>query len=459
LIEGDLVGGALAPPESLPGSVGPSHTQAATERLSSGFVDRIAAELEGSLEELIELVIEQMRQEIPDYARLDGPTWQLDVESSVRALTLLYIQTVREDRRLSASELAALRSVGLHRAEQGISLDALSTALRVAMRVGWEHAVARITKLEASPDMFRALGQMGVQLLTFVDDVTLAVMDSFLRLHETTMSSLDQTKRSFLQDLLRGDLGTAPQAQTRALAVGFPLRQRYRLLLVSCRPEMGSASRCREAAAHLKGRLIGTFELASIGEQLAHVAVLVPDDSNDRRAIAMAARETLCREGAVAIGTHAPAAATELPNLYSRLRDLLPIALSVYAPGSLVEEDDVGLYAILSAGPAKERGRFIESVLGGLLRLAPGHRAALIDTLVALTQNSDSLRATAAALHIHPKTVQYRTRRIQELTGLSWGQSGDRLRLDVALHLLRLADRPGETADGWAASSPFVAGP
>jgi hypothetical protein len=426
-----------------------------TDPLNPVLIEEIAAELEGSLDELIELIFERMTDEIPDYGRLQSRPWKADVEESVRGLALLYINTVREDRRLSPAELAVLRRVGTQRAEQGIGLDALLTALRVAMRVGWEYTVARITRLQSGPEAFRALGHMGLQLLTFIDDVSLSVTDSFLRLQEKAMSASDRTRRSFLQDLLRGDLAAGAEAQTRALGVGFALRDQYRIMVVTCQPQTGSWSRVRDAAAALSTTLVGTFELETIGEHLSHVAVLIPDGRNAENAILDAAKSSLARHGAVAVITHLPAAAGDLPSLYRRLKDLLPIALTVYPAGSLVDEDDVGLYAILSAGPLKERERFVESVMGGVLRLPPAQRQTLLETLVVLHQNSDSLRATAQALHIHPKTVQYRTRRIHELTGLSWSQPGDRLRLDIALHLLRLAERTGENASGsWTAIGP-----
>jgi DNA-binding PucR family transcriptional regulator len=106
------------------------------------------------------------------------------------------------------------------------------------------------------------------------------------------------------------------------------------------------------------------------------------------------------------------------------------------------------LYAILSAASETEREHYPEAAIGSLLRLPPAQRQPLLETLITLHEKSDSLRAAAGSLHVHPKTVQYRIRRIQELTWYCWGRPCDRLRLDIAMHLLRIAVGTGEGADG-----------
>lgn len=53
-------------------------------------------------------------------------------------------------------------------------------------------------------------------------------------------------------------------------------------------------------------------------------------------------------------------------------------------------------------------------------------------TLDAWFANGESATATAAALHIHRNTLDYRLRRIEELTGLDLGRSEDRLLLYVS---------------------------
>ncbi|MDQ3757643.1 MAG: helix-turn-helix domain-containing protein [Actinomycetota bacterium] len=45
----------------------------------------------------------------------------------------------------------------------------------------------------------------------------------------------------------------------------------------------------------------------------------------------------------------------------------------------------------------------------------------------------------AAELGVHEKTVRYRLKRVHDVTGLSVDVPGDRLQLDIAVRLRRLA--------------------
>ncbi len=69
--------------------------------------------------------------------------------------------------------------------------------------------------------------------------------------------------------------------------------------------------------------------------------------------------------------------------------------------------------------------------LAGVVRLISERTAA---TVAVVTQLMDVL--TAAALHVHPNTVAYRVKRIEELTGLRLDHYPDRLLAQVALEIL-----------------------
>jgi DNA-binding PucR family transcriptional regulator len=81
-------------------------------------------------------------------------------------------------------------------------------------------------------------------------------------------------------------------------------------------------------------------------------------------------------------------------------------------------------------------------------RLAPltGIRAAqrehLAETLSAWLQLDRSAPEVAARLHIHPQTVRYRLRRLQQLFGDQLSDSESRFELEIALRARALLDPP-----------------
>ncbi|QJU52574.1 helix-turn-helix domain-containing protein [Herbiconiux sp. KACC 21604] len=92
-------------------------------------------------------------------------------------------------------------------------------------------------------------------------------------------------------------------------------------------------------------------------------------------------------------------------------RDAVAAALGGVRPGRVVQFDDV-LVEVLLAREPELASRLVESRLGAL-REHPH----LIDTLEALVTCNHSQAAVAKALFVHPNTVTYRIKRIQELTG------------------------------------------
>jgi DNA-binding PucR family transcriptional regulator len=60
------------------------------------------------------------------------------------------------------------------------------------------------------------------------------------------------------------------------------------------------------------------------------------------------------------------------------------------------------------------------------------------ETLLAWLQNAGNARLAAGQLHVHPQTVRYRLRQIQELFGPVLAEPGARFELEVALRAREL---------------------
>ena len=143
---------------------------------------------------------------------------------------------------------------------------------------------------------------------------------------------------------------------------------------------------------------------------------------------------------------------------YERLRKLLPLAVTVFDPGTVHAADEVGIFGLLGAGSADDRAVFLQATLGPVLRLPEAQRQPLLETMQALFDHRGSPMAAAHALCIHRKTINYRKTRISDLTGLSWAVPAERLRLDLALHLFRLTGGKPWSRRGSPAKTSLHAG-
>ena len=79
---------------------------------------------------------------------------------------------------------------------------------------------------------------------------------------------------------------------------------------------------------------------------------------------------------------------------------------------------------------------------GGPRPAAPSY----LTTLACYLRENNSPQRAARFLHVHPNTVAYRVKRIEEITGLSLDSYRDRLSTQVALEIL---DALGFAAEGF----------
>lgn len=94
--------------------------------------------------------------------------------------------------------------------------------------------------------------------------------------------------------------------------------------------------------------------------------------------------------------------------------------------------DDAPLPMVILSAPTSAR-RLSRKVLGALLDQPADDRDALISTLVAYFESDASVNAAGDRLTVHPNTVRYRLRRIEQLTGRSLQRPPESAELYVAI--------------------------
>jgi DNA-binding PucR family transcriptional regulator len=129
--------------------------------------------------------------------------------------------------------------------------------------------------------------------------------------------------------------------------------------------------------------------------------------------------------------------AADIARSYAEARRALAAGRRMGQTGTISAFADLGIHRLLLRVPeVSDLRSFAEEVLGGL---AEETRSTGIDYLATLSvyfRENGSPRRAAQQLHVHPNTVSYRVRRVEELTGLSFGQHRDRLMAEVAVEIL-----------------------
>ena len=99
--------------------------------------------------------------------------------------------------------------------------------------------------------------------------------------------------------------------------------------------------------------------------------------------------------------------------------------------------EDLGIHRLLLQVPdLNELRSFAAEVLGKLSEHEHEHKSEYLSTLACYFRENNSPQRASRLLHVHPNTVAYRIKRIEEITGLRLDNYRDRLIAQVALEIL-----------------------
>lgn len=373
---------------------------------AEGLYRRVAARLPALARRMVETFLD----ELPIYRLL--PREQLDgeiigiCEQNLR----VFFATLEQDRTPTDDELFEPRASAARRAQERVPLDAVLAAYHIGGRIGWAELVA-----EARPDEGRELVSAADRVLRYVACVTGAVATAYLEERQSIHGEERDASRGLAAALLAGQ-------ETVVLAgrLGVQLAPSYVVLALALETggDEGAAGVSGAVAARRTVRRIQERLDAAVGEPVlglldaAGGTVLLPEG-----AASPADLRTLVSELTTAAGVPVRAAAAEpagtgeLAAAAAQARDVLRLSADLDRPPGLTVLGDVLLEYQLTRPSDALPG------LAGLLEPLERNPDLLLTLIAYLEQDTDR-RSTAAALHVHPNTLDYRLKRLVELTGL-----------------------------------------
>jgi sugar diacid utilization regulator len=123
---------------------------------------------------------------------------------------------------------------------------------------------------------------------------------------------------------------------------------------------------------------------------------------------------------------------------YAHTLDALKLRFCAQSGRCLVDSEELALYSLIAStreadGPDLPPHPIIRT----LQQSDQQRKTAYVETLFAYLAHSQKSLPTCNALHIHRNTLDYRLRRMEELTGLDWGDGDLMFRLYLSLCSLR----------------------
>jgi PucR C-terminal helix-turn-helix domain/GGDEF-like domain len=409
-----------------------SEVASGESRAALAIADRIAARED----ELARRVVERCREEIADYRLIEDDEVLADVLGFALENLDVLIADLRHGQRATPSGLEPARAAGRRRFHQRVSLESLLHGLRVWARVALDAVLEEVATRR--PGETEAALMIASRLLTHLDLISAAATDSYL--DESNERGL--LRRDLLDALVTGRADTKI-CRLRAGALGVQLAENYVELVFrpgGVRSERGPR---QSTAARLSlDRIVYAARsflrpgagMLIVGMRHGDVVALYPVTSAAgvpaiRRECA-ALVDSLTEPVAVGLSAWHPGLAA-VASGYREALDAVDIAASRGIFGRPVALDDVLVDHIFRSSASVDR--ILAEALRPVVEYDRTHHASLLTTLHAFLDSGLNVTQTARTCYVHPNTVEYRLRRIRELSGHNPRNPDDLLILSLAI--------------------------
>jgi len=392
------------------------------------LIDRV----ERKLDDLARRMVATFVEEIPLYRQLPAEQLRGEITDICRYNLGVFLRLLRDGGAPTADDLSDIRASAARRAEERVPLDAVLTAYFTGTRVCWE-----MLHEEARPDEQDELLGLVSGIVRYVEAATAAVAGAYLEERQSIYGEERDETRALGEALLTG-------ASTEGLArrVGREPAPSYLVLEVhiGTSPDEQDPGVEGTVASRRKLRRVEQAVMAGDPQCLSLLGasggpVLIPVIEDP--AFRMAAIPGLIADLAKAAEADVTAGMSWRPGLGGvpaagrEAAEVLRLAVELGRPPGIYRLDDVLLEYVLTR-PSEAGGKLADM----LAPLESGPE--LVATLEGYFAADFDRRRAAAALNIHPNTLDYRLRRVHELTGLSVSTAHGLMVLGAALTARRL---------------------
>ncbi|WP_280251065.1 PucR family transcriptional regulator [Nocardia abscessus] len=338
------------------------------------------------------------------------------------------------DRRTVPDEqqLGPVRAAAARWAREGVPL---STILR-AYHEGLRMAFGLVTARAEADDVDEVLVAADL-LLELLEAITAAVSDAYVDEQHLVAKEHQTATQTLASALLSGRGSSALARQT-----GIPIAESYQVVALSvpehpdeCDPRVDVNVAARRKLRRLQSELATVFASRALALLSAKGGtLLIPLGEEGDTALTDTTLGLLAEAAEVPLtATVVPTDTEQIPESADQAHELLNLVRVGARPPGLYQMSDLAVeYQLTRSGPATRR---IATILDPL-----DAHPELFDTMRAYLGNDMNRQLTARQLYVHPNTVDYRLRRIAQLTSIDLATSAGISQAAIAL-LARDLDR------------------
>ncbi|MGW7520940.1 PucR family transcriptional regulator [Streptomyces sp. NPDC054796] len=363
------------------------------------FPPELPDQLRPYLGALIDDVVEEIQQGIPEYARPDDDMYTRTIRTGAEQALMLLLDRMAKPQGGWETVAATYHHIGRGEANEGRSLDSFQQAMRMGARVAWR----RISVLCDEDVLPRTvLVSLGEAMLVHLDEIIEATAAGYAEARLRSAGEL-QRRRDRLLDLLVADPPASCEAiSDLARAAQWTVPRRLAVVLVD--------SREGEDGGEPERPITPPEVLVRTDRRPVCMVVPDPDGPGRARTVSLALRGQRAVIGptvGVADGSRSARLAAEALDLAQR--GIIPrqdvIRCEDHLSTLLLFRDET-LLAVLA-----------DQHMGPLEQVRAPHRHRLAETLLAWLRCGHNTIEVAKRLAIHPQTVRYRLRQLDDLLG------------------------------------------
>ncbi|MBM7089837.1 helix-turn-helix domain-containing protein [Streptomyces sp. NPDC012461] len=402
-----------------------AHTRTPPPRDDARTKD-LPAELQDHLRpflgEITEDVVRAIRTEIPEYARPTDETYMHVVNRGVEQALEGFLSRLSGSGADWEDVRATYRRIGQGEADEGRSLDSFQAALRLGARVTWRR-VSELVDVHRLPP--RDLIAFGETMFVHLDEMAAATTSGYTEARLHAAGELQQ-RRSRLIDLLTGDAAVSPEAVADlARTAQWPLPRDIAVVVTEHTGEPDAV-----------GRIVPPEFLARLDGQPGIIVVPDPEGPGRDRAVAGVLRGL---RGALGPTVPLDAGARSL----RWARDALDLAQRGILPGTGLVRCADHLTTLLLFHDEELVDELARQRLGPLDAVRSPQRERLAETLLCWLSCARNASEVAHRLAVHPQTVRYRLRQLEEVFGEQLRDPAAQFEMQIALRARELRRPPG----------------
>ncbi|WP_246113967.1 PucR family transcriptional regulator [Streptomyces montanus] len=381
------------------------------------FPSGLHDQLRPFFDNITEEVVQAIRTQIPEYARPTDDTYLQVVHRGVQDALQGFLERMAKPDTDCEPVKATYQRIGRGEADEGRSLDSFQCALRLGARVTWRRINA-LVDAELLPR--NVLAAFGEALFLHLDEMAAATTAGYTEARLHAAGELQQ-RRTRLIDLLTADPPASAEAiSDLARTAQWSVPRRLAVVAI------GHGARGAAARPILPPGFLARFDV-----QPAVLVVPDPEGPGRARAVSGALRGLRAAMGpAVALqeGARSLRWAAEALDLARRgvLADTEMVRCQDHLATLLLFRDEALVEAMTN--------RHLRPLDG----IRPPQRERLAETLLSWLECGHNASEVAHRLAVHPQTVRYRMRQLDELFGDQLHDSGVQFEMQLALRALNL---------------------